>query len=226
MYVHGLDEAVAISAHAGYGGHTCATKSTGTIYCWGKNSDGQLGNGRDGVGEESLRPTEVVDIETAVSAPATGGLHTCSCLESGEVRCWGKNQFGVLGLGQGEAPRDTSTPQPVRTIDSAGSVSAGEYHACARLDDGGVSCWGANRYGKLGNGRRGLFAVSHSPTRVQGLEASISTMAAGVDHTCASTESGQVLCWGANHYGQLGNGTSGRAAGSSADPVETRFDAE
>jgi alpha-tubulin suppressor-like RCC1 family protein len=96
-----------------------------------------------------------------------------------------------------------TTPASVLSIVPV-PLSAGKYHTCAVTNSGGIRCWGQNEHGQLGNGTTGKRSL---PVEVVGLPAKVKAPAAGVWHTCALDETGTVLCWGDNRYGQLGDGT-------------------
>ena len=155
----------------------------------------------------------MVGLGRGVSAISTGGSHTCAITE-GRVVCWGYNLHGELG---NRTRVNSNVPVDVSGLAAgARAVSAGSGHTCALTSSGGVSCWGANYAGQLGNGAR---ANSPAAVAVSGLASGIVAIAAGRDHTCALTGRGQVRCWGANQSGQLGDGTTvGRRV-----PVDIRF---
>lgn len=195
--VSGLQHGVS-SVSAGVA-HTCAVLSSGSVDCWGANSNGQLGNGST---TDSSTPVAVSGLQGRAVAIAAGLAHTCALLETGIVECWGSNSNGQLGDGKA---LDSSVPVPVVGLSGAASISAGDAHTCARLRDGKVMCWGWNIEGQLGDGSG---ADSSVPVPVTGLGGKVTAITTGGSHTCALEAGGSVMCWGANLYGQLGNGTT------------------
>ncbi|HEU5154986.1 MAG TPA: hypothetical protein VFU03_09675, partial [Gemmatimonadales bacterium] len=117
--------------------HSCAIRPNKTAACWGKNGDGQLG---DGTGANRSTPVPVVGL-TNVIAIAAGRFHTCAILLNGTGRCWGSNSSGQLGNGGGGPSR---TPVVVSGLSGAVAVSSGAYHSCALLGNGTARCWGFN----------------------------------------------------------------------------------
>lgn len=201
--VEGLDSAVAISVGLD---STCALVDGGGVRCWGRNEQGQLG---DGSTENRSSPVEVRGIDSAVSV-STSGFHTCAVLEEGPARCWGSNKFGQLG--NGENGRDAASPTPVSVadIESAVSVSTTAItvvaRTCAVLADGGVRCWGTTTPGDGGHSE-----WNSTPVAIDDLDSAttISTsVSAGPGCSCAVLEHGEVQCWGVNGEGQLGDGTT------------------
>jgi alpha-tubulin suppressor-like RCC1 family protein len=211
----------AISLNRGYG-HTCAQLDNNEVKCWGRNTSGELGvgdaqNRGDQPGEmgTNLPAVNFGPGRTAVEV-AAGHSHTCARLDNGQLKCWGFNGYGQLGLGdldnRGDQPGEMAALPainlgPGRT---ALSVIAGAYHTCALLDNGQAKCWGENASGKLGMGdteNRGdqpgemdvLPTLDLGPGR-------IAQLAPAVLHTCARFDTGQVKCWGNNDYGPLGLG--------------------
>ena len=184
--------------------HTCTILDNGSVSCWGKNRNGQLGDGTD-LHQLTPTPTSILGENRTAVAISTGGSHTCAILDDGSVSCWGKNYFGQLGDGTGDdrfTPTQTSSLGENRT---AVAISAGGSHTCAILDDGSVSCWGYNYYGQLG-----FSADASTPTQTSSLGENRTAVAisAGGSHTCAILDDGSVSCWGANGLGQLGDGTT------------------
>ena len=207
VQVLGITDATAIAADG-----SCALHRTGTISCWGYGQDGQLGNGNEA---NSLIPVQVVGITDATAI--TAGWHSCALHRGGTISCWGANWYGQLGNGQstgdvGDDSANSSVPVQVMGITDATAITA-EGHSCALHQNGTISCWGYNGQGQLGDGQGGAYKFSAMPVQVVGIT-DATAIAAGDFHTCALHQDGTVSCWGANWYGQLGNGQSGRNADS------------
>ncbi len=175
--------------------HSCARRADGTVACWGKNLNGQLGNGA--MTEYELLPVAVVGLTDAVEL-AAAELHTCARRAAGTVVCWGDNSYGQLGNG---TTQPSTTPVPVTGISDAVELVSGQEHFCVRTSGGQVLCWGRNDYGQLGNGG---VAQALQPTPVKGLASAVA-LGAGDFHTCAVLPDSTVLCWGRNDSGQLGD---------------------
>jgi alpha-tubulin suppressor-like RCC1 family protein len=180
--------------------HTCALTSGGGVKCWGRNSEGQLGNGGTA---ESHVPVSVSGL-TGVIAIAAGGHHTCALMSGdGSVKCWGQNTDGQLGDNTETAQQNS--PSPVVGLDHVIAITAGDFFTCALTDAGGVKCWGDDSFNQLGDDQGGH---SNVPVNVPGLESGVDAIGAGGYHTCAVTSSGGAKCWGLNQYGELGDGTT------------------
>jgi alpha-tubulin suppressor-like RCC1 family protein len=215
--------------------HSCARLTDGSVKCWGLNSDGQLG-----LGDTASRgdaPNQMGNALAAVSLGAgkkvvdlaAGNAFTCALLDDGAVKCWGYNGSGQLGLGD-TAPRGDEHADGMGGQDELGeklpavdlgagkkatALAVGANHACARLNDQTLKCWGLNESGQLGIGttlNRGDEpgemgdALSAALLGSGAIVTSVATATPG-DHTCARLEGGTVKCWGANLRGQLGIGS-------------------
>ena len=184
------------------GWHTCGVRQSGTVLCWGKNTYGQLG---DGSRENNPRAVRVVGLRDAVEV-AVGLDFSCARRKGGAVVCWGNDQDGQLGGGKGGRPGVFSlAPQPVFGLRDAAQISAGDYHACARIKDGTVRCWGNAENGQLGTDTQRAFASPRTIPEVAG----VVSLASGAAHVCVVDARGKVLCWGRNTEGQLGDGQTG-----------------
>lgn len=199
--VIGLTGAVGLSTS---GQHTCAVKTGGTVVCWGLNDDGQLGDGTNA----SKTTTSAVLGLTGTVAVTAGIFHTCALKADGTAACWGNNFYGQLGDGSSGIAARKNTPVAVANLTGAVALTAGAYHTCALRADGGVLCWGANGFGRFGDG---TTLDKTSALAVAGIT-NVVALSAGLDHTCALKADGTVACWGDNPYGQIGDGTSSTAA--------------
>lgn len=184
--------------------HACAVKNTGTVLCWGDGANGQLGSGQ---AKSSSSPVTVDNLPDAVMV-AAAERSTCALTKTGSVLCWGANELGQLGTG---APNANPNPAPivVSNLTDAKSIWTGKNHACAARKSGAVVCWGAGSRGQLGDGqsRPDGGGAQASFVTVTGLQTAIG-VGAGGSHSCAPTKANEVVCWGANDRGQLGNGST------------------
>jgi alpha-tubulin suppressor-like RCC1 family protein len=185
------------------GAHTCALMTGGAVKCWGGNYGGELG---DGTTTNRLVPVDVTGLASGVTQITTGGSHTCALTAAGGAKCWGHNGFGQLG--------DNTTAERHMPVDVAGltsgvtQITAGYGHTCVLIAAGGARCWGYNISGQLGDNK---WTDRHTPGNVVGLASGVTQITAGYGHTCALTAVGDVMCWGGNEYGNLGdNSTSTR----------------
>jgi alpha-tubulin suppressor-like RCC1 family protein len=184
--------------------HTCALDAGGNVLCWGSDSHGQAALGM-GPSASTSAPT-MIGLARATSI-AAGFRHTCAVV-AGSSYCWGDGRAGQLGR---EIDRATE-PSMVDLPATPTGVAAGEAHSCVRLDDSRVLCWGEGEHGRLGDGSQA--PGPRTAVEVVGL-ADATSVAAGGRHTCAIRAGGELVCWGANRAGQLGNGTTL----DSAEPV-------
>ena len=222
--VSGLTTATAISAGGAFSvataterAQSCARAADGTARCWGRNGNGQLGDGTT-----TDRPAPVTVQYNTTGDPAhvvlaaltnvvtvtTGGFHSCATTTDGRIWCWGLNNAGQLG--------DNTTTErhyaaPVQGITTAVSIAAGAAHTCAILGDGSVNCWGDNTHGQVGDGSTTARHVPVVVTLTEGFPpatAKATAITAGDGHTCALLDNTSLRCWGANGVGQIGDGTN------------------
>jgi len=198
---------------AGGEDHTCALSLGGTVYCWGENSQGELGDGTTSGSDPCPGGASMVDRCRLTPAPVTGSgtppvilrsltsgfldLHTCGLVTGGIAYCWGYNYAGELGDGT-----TTNRPAPVQVMGSGTeplvltSLASGGSQTCGVATDQAVYCWG--------------FGSSSTPTQIAGSGASpllFTSVTPGL-HTCGLTTDGAVYCWGVNVHGELGDGTT------------------
>jgi alpha-tubulin suppressor-like RCC1 family protein len=196
--VQNLPSGDAVGIAAG-GMSTCALMDSGTVYCWGDNSVGQLGNNST---HTSLSPGDPVVDLSGVTSITAGYDWFCALVNDGSVWCWGDNLYGTLGTGSPEL--QSSSPVEVVELVDATTVSAGFASTCATTASGPLWCWGFGGYGQLGN-----QGSSSSPVPVQVLYMSgASKVAVGVESACAILD-GAAFCWGAEAIGRAGTGGDG-----------------
>jgi len=199
--VEGMDDVVELAS--GYF-HTCARTGAGQVFCWGRNREGQVGDGTGGTGDfmtDALSPVLVLDGARRVTA---GGSFTCALRGAGEVLCWGSNMSAQIGTGS--FARTVPSPEPVALPDGVeiADIAAGAMHTCALATSGRCLCWGANQGGALGYGSMGFTRL---PVEVGGID-DATAIALGYAHTCAIRAEGELWCWGLNDEGQVGDGTT------------------
>ena len=190
--------------------HACAVGSTGTAYCWGSNSHGQLGNG---LWSFSASAPVAVTGSLSFRGIATGDSATCGVTIDDSAYCWGSGRSGQLGIGSPGPFSQTSPAQVVTAGVLAGQridgVALYGSTTCAVTTSGRAVCWGSNSDGQVGDGTRTTAFVPTSvisgekwPEATPWLQIS-----AGNDWTCA-VAGGEAYCWGYRAKGALGNGTT------------------
>lgn len=200
-----LGTGVAMAAPGEY--HTCALRTDGTAWCWGRNFNGQLGND---TATSSLTPVQVkLDADRTLGDVAwisAGEAQSCAVTTSGAVFCWGANWNGRLGDG---TYTDRRVATPVSGLGSGWArVLTVRGHTCARSAAGALSCWGRNWSGQLGDDSNTertspvavVWPVSPGPV--------VTDFAVGEEFTCAVTAAGAAFCFGENFNGQLGDDTT------------------
>lgn len=182
------------------GEHSCAVSTSRTLWCWGRNANGQLGLDRSG--PYAVPPTQV-GRSASWRQVSAGGAHTCGVKTSGALLCWGASHRGQLGRGN---TKGIDEPRRVGRSKAWSRVEAGYFHTCALTTRGRLWCWGANSAGQLGDG---TTRERRKPVRVRGTWRDV---AVGGWHTCAIRSDRALRCWGRNTFGQLGTGSfSGRS---------------
>ena len=176
---------------------TYALKSDGSVWTWGLNNSGQLGNGSL---TDSKIPKMTVNLSsiTAISAGNSFGLALKS---DGTVWGWGNNNSGQLGL---PLTPQQKLPKKIEDINSVIAIAAGSSHSLALKSDGTVWAWGTNIYGELGIGNT---TSKYVPTKVPSLTG-VKAISAGMFDSYALMSDGSIWSWGSNNYGQLGDGST------------------
>ncbi|MCL1833833.1 MAG: hypothetical protein FWG49_04955 [Leptospirales bacterium] len=185
--------------------HTVAIKIDGTLWAWGYNASGQLGDGT-----ETSRDYPVqVNLEE-VTVLFAGGYHTAAIKKDGTLWAWGWNYYGQLGDGteiNRSAPVQVMMNNPALGKDNDwASVSGGYYHTIAHKKNGTLWAWGRNEYGQLGLGDDEAGRNQNSPVQL-GEASDLVEVFGGYSHSAALRRSGILWTWGLNNFDQLGNGT-------------------
>lgn len=221
--------------------HVCGVHTNGSLWCWGDDSAGQLGDGGSSLQDTPVHVTGGAPQWSSVSA---GTSHTCGVGTDHSLWCWGDNTEGQLGIG---STKSSNVPTQVAGMTWA-AVSVGGVHTCATRIDQSLWCWGDNVHGELGIGSMQnqtspvlvdkkswsqvssgvthtcALSIGHKTARLvwcwgdSGVSTSITPMkvdkrvkswvsvSAGDDETCGTRSNQQIYCWGTNSYGQLGQG--------------------
>lgn len=198
--------------------HVCGVDGNGVVYCWGDNQFAELATGETNT-RFVAAPQRIAGPQTFASV-SSGSVHTCALTSAGAAYCWGSNSAGHLGDGTSTF---RLTPTPVATTLTFTMLRATRAndvfsHTCGITSSGDVYCWGYNAFGQLGpantqdeciNSNTGAAAgtCSYTPVKVAGVS-NVKALDVGDGHTCALTATSQLLCWGLNASGQLGDGTT------------------
>jgi alpha-tubulin suppressor-like RCC1 family protein len=182
-----------------------ATTVSGTVWAWGWNGYGQLGNGtytNSNTPVQVLDPASVSGYLTGVTALAGGASLSLALKSDGTVWAWGYGLNGELGNG---TYTTSNTPVQVSGLSGVTAIAEGGagFNRLALKSDGTVWAWGYNGYGELGNG---TYTTSNTPVQVSGLSG-VTAIGVGGYHGLALKSDGTIWAWGDNGYGELGNGT-------------------
>ena len=208
---------------------TCALLKTGQVKCWGSNNYSNLGSvvsSSFSYNQEAFSH-KVIDFGTSMKVVDidSGHRHSCALFESGQVKCWGLNSSGQLGLGH----TTSSTgylPSRLDFVDIGGiatAISLGNNSSCAALGNGNIKCWGSNTHGQLAQGNTGAIGDDELPSSISAISLGghVVELSSGYDFHCARISNGDIKCWGYNRNGELGlnhNNTVGDDE-SPQDPV-------
>ena len=179
------------------GRHSLVIKSDGTVWAWGNNGDGQLGDGTATNRSTPIQVNDLVDVTTIDG----GASHSLALKSDGTVWAWGNNGYGQLGNG---ATTNKAIPVQVNNLGSVIAIAGGDYHSLALKSDGTVWAWGRNGDGQLGDG---TTTNRTTPVQVSNLS-DVVAIARGWVHGLALKSDGTVWTWGDNGSGQLGDGTT------------------
>ena len=182
--------------------HTVAIKTDGSLWAWGWNYNGQLGDGTNGNEADKNVPTKI-GTGTDWSVVSAGAQHTVAIKTDGSLWAWGYNAHGQLGDGTNI---DRNVPKQIGTDTNWTVVSAGGEHTVAIKRDGSLWAWGVNSYGQLGDGTNGWLKDKNIPTKISDAK-DWNVVSAGYAHTMAIKTDGSLWAWGWNCNGQLGDGT-------------------
>jgi alpha-tubulin suppressor-like RCC1 family protein len=202
-----LPVSVAAVCEGSSANHNCMISNEGQVKCWGLNDYGQLGYGD--TTQRNSPPSTFVDIGAGVVAKqiVCGERHTCVLTTTGNIKCWGDNSMGQLGVG--------SNPQPVYSPSAyvglgtgvtAAQMSAGSYHNCFASASRQLKCWGRNVEGQLGTGSGLSYELVPSSFIDMRSTNDVLQVVCGRAHTCAINWGQKIQCWGDGTYGQLGEG--------------------
>jgi alpha-tubulin suppressor-like RCC1 family protein len=192
------------------GDHTCAIDQAGKLLCWGFNASRELGVPTDSDSATALRPgCEPQNAGDACfddyRAVGVGSFHTCGIRQSGEMRCFGGNLNGQLGIGPPTSSYQESEPRLVLGSEKWGDVSGGRSYTCGLTVAGALYCWGLNEDRQLGIPDVDFVNV---PTAVPvDAPGGWRFLAGGQYHSCAIRADRTLWCWGRNSDGQVGIGT-------------------
>lgn len=220
--------ALAANGPLSVGGNHVCSEANGMTFCWGSNSDGQLG--RNDGSMQQIQPTTVdysahgiPHVNPSTIKTAAGSTHSCSIITS-FVFCWGANTYGQLGTGDtnsSNTPRNIGGGTWGTTFGGGGDrratdISAGPRNTCAIVNSQ-LYCWGANEYGQIGDGTTTPQTSPRLVTAFSGMQ--VMAVSVGTNHTCAIVD-GDGYCWGSN--GRYATGKNSNT-GITANPLDGKL---
>ena len=170
--------------------HSGVIAQDGSLYMWGVNDFGQIG---DGTTKNRYKPTKILDHVVSVSL---GDYYSGAITQDGSLYMWGSNVYGQIGDGTTE-----DRYKPTKILDHVIAVSLGYCHSGAITQDGSLYMWGSNVYGEIGDGTE---EDRYKSTKILDHVIAVSL---GDDHSGAITQDGSLYMWGRNYYGEIGDGT-------------------
>ncbi|ETR71089.1 MAG: hypothetical protein OMM_08341, partial [Candidatus Magnetoglobus multicellularis str. Araruama] len=194
MHVHGLPVVKIISAGDSY---SLAIKDDGSVWAWGQNYDGKLGNGTT---FSKNNPVQVSGLKN-ITMISSRESHNLVIKDNCSVWAWGDNHYGQLGIG---STTNRFSPVQINELAQINMITSGHFHNFARKNDGSIWAWGMNCYGQLGDETN---IDRKNPVQVSELS-DVNLITAGRMHSIASKVDGSVWAWGNNSYCQIGNGTN------------------
>lgn len=178
--------------------HQCALKGNGTVWCWGTNSFGELG---DGSNYYAKKPQLVPGISGAIDIDVNYST-SCAILSDHSVKCWGLNVGKIFG----DNSEKNLSPRTVPNLSNVKVLSLGRTFNCALLNNNDLQCWGDNSIGQLGVG----YISPENSTYIDAVVASdVKDFAIGSTNACYLDFESNYYCWGSNNYEQVGD-DSGR----------------
>ena len=208
--------------------HSCALLDNDTIKCWGRNNYGQLGQGTnqdqgDQIGEmgDALAVSDMGSTSYPVSIHAKG-YHSCAVFNNGDLKCWGRNNFGQLGQGNTATRGDGGTEMgdnlaftDLGAGETVSHIDLSERTTCVVTNLGNVKCWGDNSLGQLGIentdtiGNNGSEMGAALASVDLGSGRTATQVSTSLYSTCALLDNSTVKCWGADQFGNLGIESNG-----------------
>ena len=212
-----MGDVVSVSAS---GNHSMAIRSDGSLWSWGINEFGEIGDGTfSGTGPQDishLSPTQIMNDVVEVSASAAHGGNagfTLAIRSDGSLWTWGWQQ-------QSYVSNIFMQPTPTRIMEDVIAISAGSHHALAVQSDGSLWAWGDNRFGQLGDGTTSNHPSPISHYNPLFIMSDVVAVSAGAHHSMAIRSDGSLWTWGANDQGQVGDGTLTRRDGDTWEVIE------